>query len=251
MKLQLIRSATLKINYSNGCFLTDPYFADKFSRPPYAGKSKTPLVELPFSKAEIMSGVEMILLSHIHSDHFDTAAQEALDKDMLMLCQPEDKAQIKAMGFNNVQSVDEIILWKNINIRRTYAKHGTGSVLEDMGPGSGYLLKTEGEPTVYWAGDSILCDEVHDILIKEKPEIIITHSCGAEWGDHVKILMDGASTVEICKMLPESIVVAVHMDSVDHATVTRSALRQYARENNIKDEQLIIPKDGEQFEFAK
>ncbi|MGE5627597.1 MAG: MBL fold metallo-hydrolase [Solirubrobacterales bacterium] len=245
MKLQLIRNATIKINYLKGCFLTDPYLADQFSRPPYIGKSKTPMTVLPFSKAEIMSGVEMVLLSHIHSDHFDEAAKETIDKDMLILCQKEDETEIKTLGFKNIKSVDNSILWKNINITKTYAKHGTGSVLEDMGPGSGYILRAQGEPTVYLAGDTILCDEVKAVLVKEKPDIIITHSCGAEWGDHVKIVMDEKDTIEICKMLPNSTVVAVHMETVDHATVTRDELRQYARENNIKDTQLLIPFDGE------
>lgn len=245
MKLQLIRNATMKINYSKGCFLTDPYFADKFSRPPYAGKSKTPMTDLPFSKAEIMSGVEMVLLSHIHSDHFDEAAKEIIDKDMLMFCQKTDEAEIKSIGFKNVKPVENNTLWKNINITRTYAQHGTGSVLEDMGPGSGYILRAEGEPTVYLTGDTILCSQVKDVLVKEKPDIIITHSCGAEWGEHVKIVMDEKDTIEVCKMLPNSIIVAVHMETVDHATVNREELRKYARENNIKDTQLLISMDGE------
>ena len=102
MKLQLIRSATIRITYDNHCFLIDPYFAEKFSRPTYAGKSNNPLIDLPFSTAEIMAGVEMVLVSHLHSDHFDPAAQEFISKEIPILCQSEDESKIKQMGFRYI-----------------------------------------------------------------------------------------------------------------------------------------------------
>ena len=249
MKLQLIRSATLRITYGNHCFLIDPYFAEKFSRPTYAGKSNNPLVDLPFSTTEIMTGVEMVLVSHLHSDHFDPAAQEFISKEIPILCQSEDETKIKQMGFKYVYPINEKYEWNGIQIHRIPGKHGTGDVLQDMGITSGFIFEANQEPIIYWAGDTILYDEVSEVIIKRKPNIIITHSCGAEWGDHVKILMDEIQTIEVCKMNPQSIVIATHMEAVDHATVSRDTLREYARNNGIKDEQLIIPTDGESLNF--
>jgi len=40
-------------------------------------------------------------------------------------------------------------------------------------------------------------------------------------------------------------VVAVHMEALDHATVTRHELRQAANDARISDTQLRIPDDGE------
>jgi len=56
MKLTLIRSATLKLEYGGICFLIDPAFADKLTGPSFAGKSKNPLVDLPMRKEEIIAG---------------------------------------------------------------------------------------------------------------------------------------------------------------------------------------------------
>jgi precorrin-2 methylase len=75
--------------------------------------------------------------------------------------------------------------------------------------------------------------------------VVITHSCGAVWGDRVKILMDEEQTIKVCNLLPESIIIATHMDSVDHATISRKILREYARNNGIQEEQLLIPMDGD------
>ncbi len=248
MKLQLIRSATMRITYNGHTFLTDPYLAEKFSRPTYSGKSQNPTAELPFTIEELLKGIEMVMVSHIHSDHFDPKAQEVLPKDWLLLCQPEDEMKIKEKGFKNVNPV-HTYKWNGITFRRTSGKHGSGKVLDQMGPISGFVMEAPGEPTVYWAGDTILCEEVRDAIRTYKPNIIITHSCGAEWGDHVKILMDEVETTEVCKIAPNSKVVAIHMDSVDHATITREALKNYARKIGISEDQLLIPRDGEVMEF--
>jgi L-ascorbate metabolism protein UlaG (beta-lactamase superfamily) len=250
MKLQLIRSATMRITLNGHTFLTDPYLADKFSRPTYSGKSKNPTADLPFPADEVLKGIEMVLISHTHSDHFDPAAQEKLPKEWLLLCQPEDELKIKDKGFKQVIPVHTYV-WQGITFSRTSGKHGSGTVLNDMGPVSGFVMTAPGEPLVYWAGDTILCDEVRDVVLSVKPDIIITHSCGAVWGDQVKILMDDIQTAELCKMAPNSKVIAIHMDSVDHATVTRIGLRDYAGKNGISEEQLLIPVDGEELELLR
>lgn len=250
MKLQLIRSATLRMTYSGHCFVIDPYFADKFSRPSYAGKSRNPLVELPMPLSEILTGIEMVLISHFHSDHFDPAAQSVIPKDMLLLCQPEDEPEIRSKGFKNVIPIEKSYAWNGIHIHRVPGEHGTGAVLEEMGPSSGFLFETAGEPLLYWCGDTILCNAVSRTVTDMNPEVIVTHSCGAVWGDHVKIVMDSEQTAALCKLAPSSVIVATHMDSVDHATVSRASLREYAQKNGISDTQLLIPQDGETICFT-
>ena len=229
--------------------MIDPAFADKFSGPSFAGKSKNPLVELPMSKEEVTAGVDVVIVSHIHSDHFDKAAQEYLDKGLPILCQPHEASAIQDMGFLNVFPIESQTEIAGVSITRTAAQHGSGSVLEDMGIASGFLFKAKGEPTIYWPGDTILYEAVRKVLAEEKPDIVITHSSGAVWGDHVKILMDEKETIEICKLLPESRVVAVHLNSYDHGTVFRDTLRAYAEENQVDEKQLLIPQDGETLYF--
>ena len=244
MKVTLVRSATLKLEYGGQSLLIDPAFTDKFAGPSFAGKSKNPLVELPMTREAVLAGVDAVIVSHIHSDHFDKAAQEYLDKALPVLCQPHEEESIRSMGFADVRPVEEDFRLGDVGITRTYAKHGSGAVQKEMGEASGFVFKAPGEPTVYWPGDTILCDEVRNILIKEKPAVVITHSAGAVW-DGVKILFDEVETVEISKALPGSKVVAVHLDSYDHGTVSRESLRAYATEHGVTEEQLRIPADGE------
>ena len=249
MELTLIRSATLKMNYGGSCILIDPAFSNKLTGPSFAGISKNPLVDLPMKKEEIMANVDAVIVSHIHSDHFDKAAQEYIDKNLPVICQKEEEAAIKAMGFMDVKPITDRLMLGDVELTRTFAKHGSGWVLDEMGMASGFVFKAKGEPTVYWPGDTVLCEDVLDVLRREKPAVVITHSAGAVWGEKVKILLDEKETIEICKLLPDSKIVAVHLDSYDHGTVFRDTLREYAEMNQVSASQLLIPEDGETLFF--
>jgi L-ascorbate metabolism protein UlaG (beta-lactamase superfamily) len=148
-----------------------------------------------------------------------------------------------------VTPIEEQLTWHDITITRTPGQHGSGEVLAQMGQASGFIFQAEHEPTVYWAGDTIWNETLAGIVARTQPRIIITHSCGAVWGEQVLIVMDAAQTVAVCRAAPQSIVVASHMDSLDHATVSRDELRQYAAANGVGPEQLLIPADGQTLNF--
>jgi L-ascorbate metabolism protein UlaG (beta-lactamase superfamily) len=249
MQIQLIRNATLRVDYVQHKFVIDPYLAAKHSRPSFTGASPNPLVDLPCSPLEVIAGIEMALVSHLHSDHFDPAAQDLLPKDVTLLCQPEDKFEIESKGFRDVIPVADTIRWKGITITRTPCQHGTGQILQEMGNASDFVFQAENAPTVYWAGDTIWCEAVSHVISRTRPNIIITHSCGAMWGDHVLIVMDAAQTVAVCRAAPDSTVIATHMEALDHATVSRQALREYAEAQGIGPDKLLIPLDGEKLIF--
>ncbi len=249
MKIRLIRSATLRIEYARSSFVIDPYLAAKHSRPSYAGKSQNPLVDLPCSPLDVIAGIEWVFVSHLHSDHFDPAAQELLPRGIPILCQPDDKPHIEAKGFHHVIPVDDTIAWLGMTIVRTPCQHGSGEVLAEMGQASGFVMMADHEPTVYWAGDTIWNKAVAGIIALYRPGVIITHSCGAVWGNDILIVMDAAQTIEVCRAAPESRIIATHMDALDHATISREALRQYADASGVGPERLLIPADGAELVF--
>lgn len=249
MQIHQIRNATMKITYAGKVILTDPYLADKFSLPSYTGKSPNPLTDLPFPAERVIEGVDTVLLTHIHSDHFDPKARELLPKEIQVMCQACDEIEIADEGFRNIVSVDKTIKWEGITFTRTPSQHGTGNVLKEMGETAGYVFQAQNEPTVYWAGDTIWCDAVAGVVEMFKPDVIITHSCGAVWGNNVPIIMNAEQTIAVCQFAIASIVVATHMDALDHATVTRAELRAFAENHGVSADRLRIPKDGEILNF--
>lgn len=249
MKLQLIRNATLRMTYAGHTFLIDPYFAPKHSLPSYTGHSPNPLVELPIAIDEIMQGVEMVVVSHLHTDHFDKLAQESLAKDTPVFCQPGNERTIRDNGFTEVTPIATSVVWETITIQRTTGQHGSSkAVLAAMGDVSGFVFAAANEPTIYWAGDTIWYEVIRDNIDRWQPDIVVTHSGGAVWGDNERIIMDAEQTIALCQYAPEAMVIATHMEALDHCFVSRAALRNYARQHGIKDEQLRVPEDGAELE---
>jgi L-ascorbate metabolism protein UlaG (beta-lactamase superfamily) len=249
MKLQLLRNATLKLSYGGRTILIDPYFAPRHSLPSFAGRSPNPLVDLPLPVEGILAGVELVVVSHLHSDHFDKAAQEAVPKHLPIICQPGDEATIGKAGFTNVTPLTTSIDWNGLRLTRCEGSHGLGTVVEKMGNVMGFVLESPEEPTLYWAGDTVLYPPVLEAVRRITPDIIVSHSCGARWEGDL-IVMDADQTVALCEVAPKSIVVATHMEALDHATIDRDDLRREAEAKAIPAARLIIPRDGETIDFA-
>ena len=186
-----------------------------------------------------------MLISHLHEDHFDKAAQQLDDKAFPILCQPGDLEKIASCGFNIVVELDSQTQWQQVSITRTGGQHGVGRWAERLNPVSGFVLKYPGEPTVYWVGDSVWCEEVEEVLEKFQPNVIITHSGGAELKNSGPIIMNAEQTVKVCKAQPSSVVVATHLESLDHCFTTRENLHQAGRDAGISTDALLIPADGE------
>ncbi len=247
MILQLIRNATLRLTYADETILIDPDLAAAYTRPSFTGRSANPMVDLPLPVGTITQSLSMILVSHLHRDHFD--AVELLPASLPLLCQPGDEERITARGFEQVIPVAKTLQWNQVQITRVGGQHGTGAVGQIMGAVSGFVLMAAGEPTLYWAGDTINGPDVAECIARFQPDIIVTHSCGATWPDDTGtrdlIVMDAAQTVAVCRAAPASTIIATHMESLDHATVSRAALRAAANAAGVDPGQLLIPADGE------
>jgi L-ascorbate metabolism protein UlaG (beta-lactamase superfamily) len=249
MIIRLIRNATLRLRYNGRELLLDPCLAPRHSIRSFAGISPNPIVDLPCPIQEILDGVELLILSHLHVDHFDAVAQEALSENLKIFCQPGDETAISDKEFQDVTPVETSLVWQGITITRTRGKHGTGAVGDRMGSVSGFVFHAEGEPIIYWAGDTIWYDDVQKAIARYEPDVIVTHSSGAKFADSDPIVMDAQQTITVCQNAPQATVLAVHLESLDHGTVTRSDLRSLAETNGIHSSKLLIPDDGQSIDF--
>ncbi|MBU2551337.1 MAG: MBL fold metallo-hydrolase [Proteobacteria bacterium] len=249
MELQLIRNATMKLTYAGSTILTDPMLVPKDKFAPFAGLARNPTVDLPFPAEEVAKGLDAVVVSHDHIDHFDKKAGAILPKDIPLFCQPGDEARMSGDGFRTVMPVDTTRTWKGITITRTGGLHGQGKILEFTGMVSGFVFQADDEPTVYWTGDTIWCDPVAEAVAAFRPDVIVTHSGGARLPNSGFIIMNDEQTLELLRAAPKAAVVAVHLEALDHCTVTRQALRDLADRQGIPPSRLMIPADGETLGF--
>lgn len=242
--IQLIRNATLKLNYNGKTILVDPMFSpvNSFMSFVVPNKNLNPIVGLPMPIEDITNGVDLVMVSHLHPDHFDGAAIEALDKALPFLVQPTDVNPIKASGFSQVTALEESITKDGIEYIRTKGQHGPDALLEQLGFVSGFVLKAKNYPTVYIIGDCIWTKEIEQTIKQYNPDIIITNSGGAVFMGEHQILMDAFETIEVAKAAPQAKLIATHMESLDHCKTTRPLMHAKAKEAGVE---VLVPKDGE------
>ncbi len=249
MRIQQIRNAMQKIRYGDQVLLVDPWLQDKgtgFSAPalkPEMAGLPCPLNDLPLSPAEILAGVDFCLVTHIHPDHFTA---DYLPVGMKLIVQNEaDQAHAEAMGFTNVLACTGELSVGSVTITRVPAIHGDNpQVAELMGAVSGYVLRGEAK-TLYIAGDTVYYDGVAETLARYKPDVITVNCCEARVPVG-RLIMDLPDVALVCQSAPDALVIATHLDSVNHAMVTRADVRAFARANDLC--RLRVPADGEWIE---
>lgn len=247
MKLRLIRHATLLLEYNGQKILVDPMLDDASARPAIENSPNprnNPLVGLPMPANEVIAGVTAVFVTHTHSDHWDSTAANLLSKSIPFFGQPEDEAKFRSQGFENVQAIRDPILWKGIEIARTAGQHGTGDIGKAMAPVSGFLLQAAGQPTLYIAGDTLWCDEVEHNLDKSRPSVVVVNTGAAQFLEGDPITMTADDVIKTCQAAPESQIVAVHMEAINHCLLTRADLAFQLEAARVIS-QVAIPQDGD------
>lgn len=253
LRLRLIRHATLVVEYDGHTILVDPMLDDASARPPIQNSPNprnNPLVPLPIPAQELLQDVEAVLVTHTHSDHWDATAGKLLPKDMPLFGQPEDEAKFRSLGFTQIRSILQSSTWNGIEIFRTGCQHGTGKIGKAMAPVSGFVLRAQGEPTLYIAGDTIWCSEVEDALSRFQPEVTVVNTGTAQFLEGDPITMTADDVIRVCQSAPNTQVVAVHMEAINHCLLTRADLA-FQLEAARVTQQVAIPNDGEWVELKR
>ena len=257
MKIHQIRNATIIVIYNDKRFLIDPWLMPKGFMPGFEGamnsEVRQPRVDLPISIDKIVD-IDAVILTHFHPDHFDEFAVNALDKNIPFFVQNEtDLNIIKNFGFSDVRIISENGTdFEGAKLFKTQCQHGRREVVKPMCEkigmpydAMGIVFKSDAEKTLYVAGDTIWCDEVRTAIDKFNPEVIVINACGATVlvGEGERLIMDIEDTKSISKYAKNSTIIASHMGTVSHLTVTREDIKALKLNN------IVVPDDNEILEF--
>ncbi|WP_350020047.1 MBL fold metallo-hydrolase [Priestia flexa] len=252
MKIQQIRNATLVLTYANKTFLIDPMLADQGTYPPFPNSvrqdQRNPLVPLPVPVTQLLN-VDAVILTHLHLDHFDETAKELLDKDIKLFVQNEaDKAEVKKAGFTNIEVLTEQTKFAGIQLIKTNGEHGRGEILKLTGEVCGIVFKHEDEKTLYVAGDTVWYEGVKENLSAHQPDVIVVNGGDNQFLEGGSLVMGKEDILHVHQFAPKATIISVHMEAVNHWTLSRAKLKLFANEKQFSSH-LLVPEDGEAYSF--
>lgn len=242
MRVQLIRNATLLVEAAGQRLLVDPMLDPKGARPPVERSVpalRNPLVDLPVAAESLVASADAVLATHLHQDHFDATAAALIGDRLPVLCQPADERELRSRGVARARAVDGTHRLGPLSIVRTGGVHGVGPVAEELGPVSGFVIG-DGRVSVYVASDTIWCDDVAHAMEAHRPDAVVVNAAGARFVDSERLVMDVGDVLALRAAFPDTPVVAVHLEAINHCLVTRAELRAATRGLDV-----AVPEDGE------
>lgn len=252
MKITQIRNATQKIEFGGVRFLIDPMLCGKGSFPGFPGTMNedlaNPLVDLPWPIEQIVDA-DAVFISHMHEDHWDSAAAGALPKSLPIFVQDEvDASEIRKAGFTDVRVVADGMVFKGVTFHRTQAMHGVEAVFKAFPPEGlrvcGLVLSHASEKTTYLAADTIWYDKVAEAIAAHQPEVIILNCGNAQAFGVGRLIMNASDVLAASKAAPSATLLGTHMEAVNHCVLTRAGLRAFSEQQGFS-ERLFLPADGE------
>ena len=253
MKIQQIRNATIVVQYAGKKFLVDPFLAEKGTYPPFPNSlrqdQQNPLVSLPTSIDDIIHHIDAVIVTHLHLDHYDDTAKEVLPKHIKMFVQnEEDAAVVKNDGFQNIEVLTEDTMFEGIKLIKTKGEHGRGDILKLAGKVCGIVFIHPSEKTLYIAGDTVWYEGIREVINTHTPDIIIVNGGDNQFLEGGSLVMGKEDIFEVYNAAPNATIISVHMEAVNHWSLSREELKSFVHEKGFSSH-VLIPDDGESYTF--
>lgn len=259
--LSFIGNATVLIQYAGFTILTDPNFLHKgdYAHLGYGLKSQR-LTE-PAMALDQLPPIDLVLLSHLHGDHFDQMVQQQLSRDLPVVTTPHAARELAEMGFTRRFPLDT---WDTLTVRKgdailritsMPARHGppvlSAALPETMGSMLDFV-DSEGRISyrAYITGDTLMHDAISDIP-RRYPDVdlALLHLGGTTLFGMVMVTMDAAQGVEMMRVIAPRHAIPVHYNDYDVFQSPIEDFQRQASEARLRD-RLTFLKHGERYEFT-
>ena len=234
--LEFVGTATCVLRLGPFTLLTDPNFLHRGQRA-YLGKGlwSRRLTEPAMQPGEL-PGLDAVVLSHLHGDHFDRVARRHLARDQPVMTTTAAARTLGRWGFTaeGLRTWDERTMSKDGQTLRFVSLpgiHARGLMGALLPPVMGTLLELErpGRETfrVYLSGDTLTGDHLDEVA-RRHPEIdvAVLHLGGTRVLLHT-VTMDGEQGVDFLRRVSPASAIPVHHDDY---RVFRSPLSSFLDE---------------------
>jgi L-ascorbate metabolism protein UlaG (beta-lactamase superfamily) len=176
-----IGTATVLIRYAGFTILTDPNFLHQGEHIHIGYGLRTTRLTNPALELHALPSVDLVLLSHMHEDHFDRLVARRLDKFIPIVTTHQAAAMLDKKGFRKTYPLatwEMLTMVKGtcqLHITSMPGKHGPGISAKLLPPVMGSMLEFEtpsGKPAMrlYISGDTLMFKSLQEIP-KRYPDI--------------------------------------------------------------------------------
>jgi N-acyl-phosphatidylethanolamine-hydrolysing phospholipase D len=225
--------ATMEMRLGSFRLLTDPAFAEgpvafHMDAHPSTGEDFAPIFRhAPLPPLEL-DGLDALLLSHIHVDHFDAMARARVPRTLWGLAPAEHVPQLERWGFDLIEGTitgEEHRLERGGEILRLQvlpARHSHDAATSAaLGAVNGYLIEHETVRRtlrIAWTGDTVWFDELPAAVTRRGlVDVLVPHvgavGSGGPWG---LMSMDAEEAARLVEAVGPRLVVPVHHHTFSH-----------------------------------
>ncbi|HEV7824436.1 MAG TPA: MBL fold metallo-hydrolase [Mycobacteriales bacterium] len=244
--LHFVGNATTVIRYGDITVLTDPNFLHR-GQHAYLGYGLwTTRRTEPALQPEDLPPIDLVVLSHLHADHWDRVATRELDPTLPILTTKPAAKRLHQRRFRSAEGLDP---WERRTITRRATTlrvtalpgaHARGLIAPLLPAVIGSLLEFSGpdlpELKIYQSGDTLLVDRLEEIR-QRCPDIDVgmIHLGGTRVLG-MMVTMDGREGATWLKRLEPGLGVPIHYDDY---TAFKSPLSDFLEE--VKKQGVDVP----------
>ncbi len=229
-----IGTATVLIRYRGFTILTDPNFLHRGDTVHLGYGLRSQRRTEPAIGFEELPDVDLVLLSHMHEDHFDRLVEKRLDRRMPIVSTPHSTLVLKRKGFLSTHALST---WDRFEVRKGAsrmtitampAKHGPSVVSSLLPPVMGSMLELDrGDGTtfrLYVSGDTMIHEQLREVP-KRYPDIdlALLHLGGTRVLG-ILVTMDAKEGLEALRLIDPKEAIPIHYDDY---TVFKSPLSDF------------------------
>ncbi|MER7450893.1 MBL fold metallo-hydrolase [Nocardia beijingensis] len=241
LELLHVGGPTVWFRYAGRTWLTDPTFDEPGD---YPGPVTLHKLTGPAVSQEDIGPVDVVLLSHDeHADNLDDSGRKLLTTVPTVLSTPGAATRID--GVRGLAEWETVTV-HGVQVTAVPALHGPEGCEPFSGFVTGFVLRAEGEPTVYVSGDNASVELVRRIAERIGRIDIAVLNVGAanigRFGD-TDVTLNARTALQAAEALGDALIVPVHAEGWAHFSETLDYLGHVFRYGG-RAEQLRIPPLG-------
>lgn len=258
--IRFIGNATVIIKYAGLTILTDPNFLHKGQQISLGYGLTSRRQTDPAIKLEGLPPIDLIVLSHLHEDHFDELVQHNLDRNIPIATTDDAAKKLRKLGFKTVYPLKK---WQSLLVNKGKAvlrvtsmpgRHGPPLIASLLPQVMGSMLELRSEETtsryrIYISGDTMVYDDLYEIP-KRTPEIdlALLHLGGARILG-VKVTMDEEDGVRMLDIIAPKHAIPIHYNDYDVFTSPLTDFQNAAKVAGLADK-ITYLKHGDTYTFS-